>query len=65
MPAGSAIFPSIEARRGGELVVQRVRLDVDPSGGRRPALSVVVYDDRDLPIRTVGGASSLALPIGP
>jgi hypothetical protein len=65
MAAGSATFPAVEARRGGELVVQRVSLAGGVTGGQPPALSVAVFDDRNLPIRTVGGAANLPLPIGP
>jgi hypothetical protein len=64
-PYGGAPFPTVQARRGGELVVQRVHLILDIGAGRLPALGVAVYDDRNRPIRTVAGAADLALPIGP
>ena len=64
-PVGSSAFPPIEVRRGGELVVQTVRLPL-PSEGAPPArLSVAVYDERDRQIPTVAGAAELDLPARP
>ena len=65
MPPGSASFPAVEARRGGELVVQVIRLEVDSGRGRTTSLGVAVFDDRNQPVRTVAGEADLALPSGP
>jgi hypothetical protein len=62
MPAASAPFPAIQARRPDELIVQVVRLDLDSNRLKMPDLRVALLDDRDQPIRTATGDANLAIP---
>jgi hypothetical protein len=56
-------LPSVEHRRGGELVVQTIRF-TPGSWLTGPNLQVTVLDERGAPIRTAAGGVELVVPLG-
>ncbi len=62
LPSGEQRLPAVEDRRGGELVVTRVRVPVAASAGTSAPLVVQLVDGSGRAVRSLVGGDALVLP---